>query len=87
MKKFLSIVAAALFIFHFQNAVAQSFYNIDSIQKIELFFHQTNWDYLLDTAKTGSEETYLLADSVRVNGVSYDSVGVKYKGTRICQDG
>ncbi len=59
---------------------AQSFFQIDSIQLVELYFHQSNWDYLLDTAKQGTEETYLIADSVRVNGTVFDSVGVKYKG-------
>ncbi|MFY8021771.1 MAG: CotH kinase family protein [Bacteroidia bacterium] len=57
---------------------AQSFYDSDTIQKIELYFSQSNWDYQLDTSKLGSG-TYLLA-SVKLNGVYYDSVGVKYKG-------
>ena len=57
---------------------AQSFYASDSIQKIELYFTEPNWDYQLDTAKLGSG-SYLMA-SVRLNGVNYDSVGVKYKG-------
>lgn len=58
---------------------AQSFYNIDTIQKIELYFSQSNWDYQLDTAKAGADG-YIIADWVKVNGVSFDSVGVKYKG-------
>lgn len=33
----------------------------------------------MDTAKIGLEG-YILADSARVNGIFYDSVGVKYKG-------
>ncbi len=33
----------------------------------------------MDTAKAGAE-TYLLADWVKINGIQYDSVGVKYKG-------
>ncbi len=57
---------------------AQQFYRSDSIQQIELFFTQTNWNELLDTAKAGTG-SYLMAN-VKLNGLWYDSVGVKYKG-------
>jgi hypothetical protein len=62
-----------------QKANAQSFYDINTIQTIELYFGYSNWDYMMDTAKAGSG-SYILADSVRLNGISLDSVGVKYKG-------
>ena len=58
----------------------QTFYDIDQIQKIEIFFSQPNWDYQMDTAKAGMDG-YLMAELVKVNGVSYDSAGVKYKGS------
>ena len=58
---------------------AQSFYDINTIQKIEIVFSQNNWDYMLDTAKAKSDG-YIMAKSVTINGVQYDSVGVKYKG-------
>lgn len=60
-------------------ASAQSFFDINRIQKIEIFFSFTNWDYRLDTATVGGD-SYTIADSVRINGVKLDSVGVKYKG-------
>lgn len=56
-----------------------TFYDVNTIQKIEVFFSQPNWDYQMDTAKYGAEG-YIIADSARVNGVVFDSVGVKYKG-------
>ncbi len=56
-----------------------SFYNKAVIQKIEIFFGQSNWDYQLDTAKHGSEG-YIPCDSVRLNGTLFKLVGVKYKG-------
>jgi CotH kinase protein/Lamin Tail Domain/Secretion system C-terminal sorting domain len=60
--------------------VAQStFYNTAQIQRIAIQFSQANWDYRMDTAKVGAE-TYLMADWVEINGLRYDSVGVKYKG-------
>jgi hypothetical protein len=58
---------------------AQSFYAIDTIQQIEILFSQTNWDYILDTAKQGSD-SYTMAVWVKINGVQFDSAGVKYKG-------
>jgi spore coat protein CotH len=57
---------------------AQSFYDINTIQQIEIFFPFSNWDQKLDSAS--ATESYIVADSVRVNGVTFDSVGVKYKG-------
>jgi hypothetical protein len=56
-----------------------TFYDLGTIQKIEVYFSQPNWDYQMDTAKHGSEG-YTLATWVKVNGVQFDSVGVKYKG-------
>ncbi|MBK7818515.1 MAG: hypothetical protein IPJ60_13975 [Sphingobacteriaceae bacterium] len=35
--------------------VSQNFYDINTIQKIEISFNQSNWDYILDTAKQGSD--------------------------------
>lgn len=58
---------------------AQGFYDLSTIQSIDITFSQTNWDYMLDTAAAGSEG-YIMAQSVTINGVVYDSVGVKYKG-------
>lgn len=58
---------------------AQNFYAIDTIQQIEINFSQSNWDYILDTAKQGSD-SYTMAQWVKINGVFFDSVGVKYKG-------
>jgi len=56
-----------------------TFYDLNTIQKIEVYFAQSNWDYQLDTSKYGADD-YVVADWVKVNGVQYDSVGVKYKG-------
>ena len=58
---------------------SQSFYNTASIQKIEMQFAQSNWDYILDTAKAGADG-YLMAQWVKINGVQFDSAGVKFKG-------
>ncbi|MDB4285776.1 CotH kinase family protein [bacterium] len=58
---------------------AQSFYDLGTIQTIEITFAQSNWDQLLDAEKAGNED-YIMAQSVTINGDVFDSVGVKYKG-------
>ena len=58
---------------------AQEFYDLETIQTIEITFSQTNWDQILDDAKATTED-YTLATSVTINGEVFDSVGVKYKG-------
>ncbi len=56
-----------------------NFYDVSTLEKIEINFAQPNWDYMMDTAKSGSGE-YIMAATVSINGSTYDSVGVKYKG-------
>ncbi|MCS6933958.1 MAG: CotH kinase family protein [Chitinophagales bacterium] len=62
-----------------QSLNAQSFYDLWKIQEIRIYFGMPDWDYRLDTAKAGSG-TYLMADSVVINGKKFLSCGVKYKG-------
>ena len=80
MKTFSRMVLVCTLWYLSGQAMAQTtFYDSQSVQKIEVFFHQANWDYMLDTAKLGVEG-YLKADSVRINGTKFPDVGVKYKG-------
>lgn len=58
---------------------AQSFYDLEVVQTIEITFEESNWDALLDAQKNG-DGAYILAQSVKINGVVFDSIGVKYKG-------
>jgi hypothetical protein len=55
------------------------FYDIQSIQKIEVYFSQPDWDYQMDTAKHGADG-YIIADWVKINEIQFNQVGVKYKG-------
>lgn len=61
------------------SGISQNFYDINNLQKIEVSFYQSNWDYILDTAKAG-KDGYLISQWVKVNGVQFDSAGVKFKG-------
>lgn len=59
--------------------LAQDFYDLNTIQSIEINFTQSNWDQILDAAYAGSGD-YTMAETVVLNGEIFDSVGVKYKG-------
>ncbi|MDP5170531.1 MAG: CotH kinase family protein [Bacteroidia bacterium] len=58
---------------------AQSFYDENTVQTIQVYMSQSNWDQLLDNAYATTGD-YIMADSVSINGTVFDSVGVKYKG-------
>ncbi len=62
-----------------QSAAQSSLFDLNTIQKIEIYFSQPDWDYQLDTAKHGSDG-YVIADWVKVNDVLFNQAGVKYKG-------
>lgn len=68
-----------LFILITSTVFAQDFYNINTIQTIEVTFAENNWDQLMDAAYA-ADAGYIMAQSVTINGVTFDSIGVKYKG-------
>ncbi len=78
MKKIGIVLFLAIYLSYYQ-AYTQEFYDLNIIQKIELQFAESNWDYKLDTAKLGNG-SYIQASWVKINGVAFNSVGVKYKG-------
>jgi len=75
MKTIYTLLLAACATF----ATAQDFYDLETIQTIEVTFAESNWDQLMDSAYA-AESGYILAESVAINGVVFDSIGVKYKG-------
>jgi hypothetical protein len=78
MKKTAFLILSVI-TFQIGNISAQDFYDRSTVQTIEIFFGFASWDSQLD-ALASTTEDYLLADSVRINGIVFDSVGVKYKG-------
>lgn len=77
----ITLLLPVIFLVSSWNIQAQDdFYDINTIQQIEISFTQSNWDYIMDTIKAGSGN-YLMAQWVKINGVQYDSAGVKYKGS------
>jgi len=77
MHKLLLLLIALSFVK--SNAIAQELYDIDNITVIELTFDDPNWDQTMDTHYANDLDERLLA-SCSVNGVPFDSVGVKFKG-------
>lgn len=77
MKKVLQVIfPLLLLIFPLQG---QDLYDINNITIIEITFEESNWDAILDAYKLADNDEKLLGTAV-VNGVTYDSIGVKYKG-------
>ena len=58
---------------------SQDFYDINTINTIEITFAESNWDYLLDQLYAEGDEERLIGTLV-INGEVFDSVGVRYKG-------
>lgn len=81
MKNKKSILVLLIYMLIGANSFSQtSFYNLNTIQQIEIRFLQPNWDYQMDTAKYGAD-SYIIAEWVKINGVQFNTVGVKYKGS------
>lgn len=74
-----AIIFSIVFVNIYQVKANDPFYDISTIQKIEIFINRSDWDYALDSLKT-IDGGYLKADSVKVNDTKFSTVGVKYKG-------
>ena len=55
-----------------------NFYNIDTIREVKIYF-VPNWDHILDSLYVAGQKERLLA-TILIDGVQYDSVGIRYKG-------
>ena len=58
---------------------AQDFYDINTINTIELTFEETNWDEILDNLYAAGDEERLVGNAI-INGIEFESVGARYKG-------
>jgi len=76
---FLTLFALLFSIFPLRNISAQDLFDADQIAEIEIDFYKANWDEILDTYMDMDSDERILAD-IRINGVEYDSVGIRYKG-------
>jgi len=58
---------------------SQDFYAIDNITEIKLYFDDANWDATMDDYYANDLDELLYGSAI-INGQSFDSVGVTYKG-------
>ena len=59
--------------------LSQDLYDIDTIQNIEITFEEDNWEDILHTYYSEGQEERLVGNAV-LNGIVFDSVGVRFKG-------
>ncbi|HBS85730.1 MAG: hypothetical protein A2W91_13495 [Bacteroidetes bacterium GWF2_38_335] len=76
MKK---LVVLLLIAFSLTSKAQTNFYDPSQVREIKLSFYDTNWQFLLDSIFEAGTQERILAD-ITIDGVSYDSVGVRYKG-------
>jgi spore coat protein CotH len=76
-KRFLIFILA--FLLQINSFSQSDFYDTDTVREIRLYFYQSDWDYLLDSFYVVGDNDRILAD-VTIDGSTYDSVGVRYKG-------
>ncbi|HNZ43219.1 MAG TPA: CotH kinase family protein [Bacteroidales bacterium] len=70
---FLSVVSVSTF--------AQStFYDIDQVREVRIYFKEANWDFILDSLHENVGEDGRLLGDVTVDGKMLHNIGVRYKG-------
>ncbi len=63
-----------------KNLISQNtFYNVDTIRNIKIYFNESNWDEILDSLYIADNNDRMLA-TVLIDGIQYDSIGIRYKG-------
>ena len=61
------------------SAFSQDVFDV-GIRKIEIFFSEPNWDDTLDVYYSNDIGERLVADSILIDGIADQNVGIKYKG-------
>ena len=59
---------------------SQNIFDVNSVHKIEIFFNEPNWKDSLNLYFTNGNGERLIADSILINGLRDEDVGVKFKG-------
>ncbi|MEA3445411.1 MAG: CotH kinase family protein, partial [Bacteroidota bacterium] len=72
-------IITIIFLMLNSSAKSQELYDINSITTIEITFSESNWDQILDNLKAAGNEERLIGSAI-INGIQFDSVGVRYKG-------
>jgi spore coat protein CotH len=75
----ITLTTAFLLIINVLRTFSQELYAPGQITLIEITFPQNNWDQLLDDLYAAGNGERLMG-AVEINGVRFDSVGVRYRG-------
>ncbi len=78
-KKYFYIISIAIFVFANGFTKAQNLYDLNNITQIQITFNVSNWDQILNTYYANGLEERLVGTCI-INGVQFDSVGIRYKG-------
>jgi hypothetical protein len=76
---FRAILLTFVFFGLLSTLIAQDFYDIYSVKEIRIEFAQDNWEEILARLKDQGNKKRVTA-TLKISGVTYDSVGVRYKG-------
>jgi len=77
MKK--KLVIMCIFLSLLMTLAAQDFYDMETINEIEITFAESNWNSIMQSYYNAGDEERLTGSAL-INGVEYDSVAVRYKG-------
>ncbi|MBN2728866.1 MAG: CotH kinase family protein [Bacteroidales bacterium] len=75
---FTTVILISVILFQ-KTSKAQGFYDPATVSNINIHFYDSNWDHILDSLMSVDSDDRILAD-LTINGVTYDSCGVRYKG-------
>ena len=76
MKKVVIILALLCITF---TSFSQDVFDV-GVRNIEIFFSEPNWDDTLDVYYANDIGERLVADSILIDGIADQNVGIKYKG-------
>ena len=63
----------------------EGFYDVNTIQQIDIEFNEDKWNYILDSLRYNGDE--LLTGKVTINGQTFNNSGIRYAATRALQIG
>ena len=73
------IILVIYFLFLSVMSFSQDVFDL-GVRQIEIFFSQSNWDDSLDLYYANNLGERLIADSILIDGIADQNVGIKYKG-------
>ena len=74
-----AVLCILLFFSSMKLFAQEGFYSTDTIRDIRITFAQSNWDEILDSLYVAGDKGRMQA-TLFIDGIQYDSVGVRYKG-------